>query len=249
MASGPGRAATVGPVTQPLRYLHVCAHPDDVDFGSAGTTAALVDAGHEVVYCLVTDGQAGGFDRTVSREAMGRLRREEQTAAAKVVGVTELHFLGFPDGMVEPTLELRRAIARVIRLVRPDRVITQSPVRNLERMHSSHPDHLAVGEATLRAVYPDARNEFAFPDLLDEEGLEPHVVTEVWLNGSVDPDHWVDITATFERKIEALLCHRSQLRDPDRLPDLIRGWARAQAEAAGWPEGRLAESFKRVNTG
>lgn len=248
MASGPAPAASVGPVTERLRYLHVFAHPDDVDFGSAGTTATLTAEGHDVVYCVVTDGQAGGFDRSVSRDAMARIRRDEQTAAAKVVGVTELHFLGYPDGMVEPTLDLRRSIARVIRQVRPDTVITQSPVRNLDRLFGSHPDHLAVGEACLRAVYPDARNEFAFPELLADEGLEPHVVAEVWLTGTVDPDHWVDITATFDRKIEALRCHQSQLREPERLPDMLRSWARGQAETAGWADDRLAEAFRRVAT-
>ena len=156
----------------PRTFLHVAAHPDDLDFGCAGTTCSLTLEGNRVVYCIVTDGQAGGFDNTISRERMAEIRREEQRAAAKAVGVDELHFLGFPDGAVEVTLELRKAIARVIRQVRPDVVVTQSPQRNLERVYSAHPDHLAVGEATLCAVYPDARNEFTFPDLLVDEGLE-----------------------------------------------------------------------------
>lgn len=230
-----------------LRHLMVAAHPDDLDFGCAGTTASLTSAGHEVVYCIVTDGQAGGSDRSVSRDHMAELRRQEQTAAAKVVGVTELHFLGFPDGAVVAGLELRRAIAHTIRLVRPDRVVTQSPIRNLDRIYSSHPDHLAVGESTLNAVYPDARNPFAFPDLLDE-GLEPHTVEEVWLMAAPDPDHFVDITDTFDRKIEALLCHETQMPDPDRIPPMMREWATQQAGAGGLAEGRLAESFRRVNT-
>ena len=231
-----------------LRYLMVTAHPDDVDFGCAGTTATLTAAGHEVVYCLVTDGQAGGFDSSISRGQMAEVRRQEQTAAAKVVGVSELHFLGFPDGAVEANLDLRRAIARVIRQVRPDRVVTQSYLRNLDRIYSSHPDHLAVGESTLNAVYPDARNEFAFPELL-EQGLEPHTVPEVWLMGSPEPNHFVDITDTMERKIEALLCHQSQMQDPERIPVMMREWAAAQAAAGGLAEGRLAEGFRLVATG
>ena len=232
-----------------LRYLSVAAHPDDLDFGAAGTTATLTDAGHEVIYCLVTDGDAGGFDPTVDRVRMAAIRREEQTAAAKVVGVHELHFLGFPDGAVEPSLDLRRAIARVIRRVRPDRVITQSPERNYDRIYTSHPDHRATGHATLDAVYPDARNEFAFPDLLSVDGLEPHTVDEVALMGGPDPDHFVDITDVFDRKVEALLCHESQLREPEKLPDMLRAWALTQGRAAGLGEGRLAESFRRIATG
>ena len=235
-------------MNEQFRYLHVAAHPDDLEFGCAGTTATLTAEGHDVVYCVVTDGQAGGFDRSVSRQQMAQIRREEQTAAAKVVGVTDVHFLGFSDGAVESSLDLRRAITRVIRLVRPDRVVTQSPQRNLDRIYGSHPDHLAVGEATLNAVYPDSRNEFAFPELLTDEGLEPHTVSEVWLMGGPEPDHFIDISDTFEHKIEALLCHQSQIRDPERLPDLMRDWARAQAEKAGWEQGRLTEGFRRVQT-
>ncbi len=167
------------PTLDPITVLCVVAHPDDVDFGIAGTTTTLTAAGHRVVYCLVTSGQAGGSDPSVSRSDMATLREAEQRAAAEVVGVSELHFLGFPDGAVIASLELRKAIARVIRQVRPDRVITQSPIRILDRMYSSHPDHLATGEATLNAIYPDARNQFAFPELLNDEGLEPHAVPEV----------------------------------------------------------------------
>lgn len=232
----------------PLRYLHIAAHPDDLDFGCAGTTAILTAAGHEVQYCLVTDGQAGGFDPSIPRAEMAGIRRNEQRAAAKVLEVTDIHFLGFQDGQVVADLALREAIARVIRQVRPDRVITQSPVRNFERMYASHPDHLATGEATLNAVYPDARNEFAFPNLLIDEGLEPHTVAEVWLVGGPDPDLWHDITETVDRKIDALLCHHSQLRVPDRLPDMIREWGQAQGTVAGFEHGRLAEGFRRLIT-
>lgn len=231
-----------------MRILIVVAHPDDLDFGCAGSTAAWTDDGHEVVYCLVTDGQAGGFDESVSRDEMARIRRKEQTAAASVVGVTELHFLGFPDGRVEATLDLRLAISRTIRQTTPDRVVTQSPQRDLNRMYPSHPDHLAVGEATLCAVYPDARNPFAFPELLADEGLRPHTVPEVWIMGGPEADTYVDITDTIERKIEALRCHESQMQDPDGMGERIREWGRTSAEAAELPAGRLAERFRIVNT-
>ncbi len=231
-----------------LTILSIAAHPDDLDFGCAGTTARWTAEGHRVVYCLVTDGQAGGFDNTITRDEMARIRREEQTAAAKVVGVDELHFLGFPDGAVEANLELRKAISRVIRHVRPDRVVTQSPERNYDRIYASHPDHLAAGEATLCAVYPDARNEFAHTSLLSDEGLAPHAVPEVWLIGGPAATEFVDITDTFDAKIDALLCHASQMQDPTGLPDRLRGWNEAQATAGGLPAGRLAESFRRIET-
>lgn len=233
--------------TESKTYLHVAAHPDDLDFGCAGTTAKLTLAGHRVVYCLVTDGQAGGFDNTISRERMAEIRREEQTRAAKVVGVEELHFLGFADGAVEVTMELRKAISRVIRQVRPDVVVTQSPQRNLDRIYSAHPDHLAAGEATLCAVYPDSRNEFAHVGLV-QEGFDPHSVPEVWLIGGPDPNHFVDITDTYEAKIEALLCHESQMQDPSRIPTLIREWGERVAIEGGLSEERLAEGFRILAT-
>ncbi len=237
------------PLPEPLTVLCVVAHPDDVDFGIAGTTTTLTAAGHRVVYCLVTSGQAGGSDPSVSRSDMATLRETEQRAAAAVVGVSELHFLGFPDGAVVPSLELRKAIARVIRQVRPDRVITQSPIRLLDRMYSSHPDHLATGEATLNAIYPDARNQFAFPDLLKNEGLEPHAVPEVWLTASQEPDTYVDITDTIDTKVKALLCHQSQMSEPENMSAMIRQWAAETAKSGGFPEGTLAEGFRSIDTG
>ena len=143
------------------RILVVTAHPDDVDFGSAGSVATWTDKGIEVAYCIVTDGDAGGFDPEVPRREIAGIRQREQTEAAKEVGVAELHFLGHPDGALYPTLEVRRDISRVIRQVRPQRVVCPSPDRQLERIYASHPDHLAAGEAAICAVYPDARNPFA----------------------------------------------------------------------------------------
>jgi LmbE family N-acetylglucosaminyl deacetylase len=229
------------------RALVVMAHPDDVDFGSAGTVAAWTDRGIEVTYLMVTDGDAGGFDDGVTREEMAALRREEQRAAAKAVGVTDVRFLGYPDGRVEATLELRRDIARVIRQVRPDRVLTQSPERNYERIHPSHPDHRAVGSATLDAVYPDARNPYAFPELR-EEGLEAWTVREVWLGGGPVVNHHVDVTEVFSRKVAALRSHVSQVSHMDDLEGMLRGWMGANARAAGLPEGRLAEGYHVIST-
>jgi LmbE family N-acetylglucosaminyl deacetylase len=231
------------------RILVITAHPDDVDFGAAGTIATFTEAGLEVSYCIVTNGDAGGSDRSVSRADMAVLRQAEQTAAAKQVGVHDLHFLGYQDGQVEATLGLRRDLARVIRLLRPDRVLCQSPERNYQRMGVSHPDHRAVGTAALDAIYPDSRNPFAFPELLTEEKLEPWTVREVWISGSAAPNHFVDITGTFPRKVAALRSHVSQISDPDGLEEMLRGWLSRSAEAGGLPAGRLAEAFQVLQSG
>jgi len=230
------------------RVLVIAAHPDDVDFGAAGTVARWTDAGIEVTYCVATDGDAGGFDETFPRAEMAPLRRAEQTAAAKQVGVHDLRFLGYPDGRVEATLGLRRDLARVIRQVRPDRVLCHTPERNYVRTGVSHPDHRAVGSAALDAVYPDARNPFAFPGLLADEGLAAWTVREVWLSGSTSPDHYVDVTETFPRKLAALRAHESQLGNRDGLADVLRGWLSRAAAQGGLAEGRLAEAFQVLDT-
>ncbi|MEI8241356.1 MAG: PIG-L deacetylase family protein, partial [Actinomycetota bacterium] len=174
-------------------------------------------------------------------------RRREQTAAAHAVGVTELVFLGHPDGRVQPTLELRRDISRVIREVRPRVVVCQSPDRNLDRVFASHPDHLAAGEAALCAVYPDARNPFAFPELLDA-GHEPWTVEEVWLSGHPSAADAIDVTDHVDTKFRALLSHASQHTDPEGMQIRVREWMRLTAVAAGMPEGRYAEVFRVLRT-
>jgi len=234
--------------TLPDRVLVVTAHPDDPDFGFSGTIAAWTAAGVEVAYCIATYGDAGGFDDT-PRERMPLLREAEQRAAAAEVGVSDLTFLGYPDGRLSVTHELRRDITRQVRRVRPQRVLTQSPERNWQRIAASHPDHLAVGEAVLCAVYPDARNPFAHPELLAEEGLPAWTVSEVWLVGGPQPNHWVDVTDTFDRKLAALQAHASQTGHlGDGLETMLREWNGANAAAAGLGLGRLAEAYQAVPT-
>jgi LmbE family N-acetylglucosaminyl deacetylase len=230
------------------RILSITAHPDDVDFGAAGTVAQWTDAGIEVIYCLVTDGDAGGSDQDIPRAKMASLRRAEQIAAAKCVGVTDVRFLGYPDGQVEATIDLRRDLARVIRQVRPDRVVSSSPERNYVRLGISHPDHRAVGSATLDAVYPDARNPFAFPELRAEEGLEAWTVREVWISGGQAPTRYVDVTDTFPRKVAALRAHETQVAHRDDLEQMLRERLARTAAQGGLPEGRLAEAFQVLNT-
>ncbi|HEY8111892.1 MAG TPA: PIG-L deacetylase family protein [Actinomycetes bacterium] len=224
------------------------AHPDDADFGAAGTIARWTDEGIEVTYCLVTDGDAGGFDRSVARTDIPEIRRTEQRNAAKAVGVEDVRFLGYPDGRLELTLDLRRDISRVIRQVRPQRVLTQSPERNWARIQASHPDHLTTGEAALRAIYPDSRNPFAFPELLADEGLEPWEVAEVWVMAHPAPNHHVDVTDTFDRKIAALRAHVSQTAHMDDLEIWLRERLGQIATEAGLPAGHLAEAFAVYST-
>jgi len=230
------------------RILSITAHPDDVDFGAAGTVAQWTDAGLEVIYCVVTDGDAGGSDEDIPRAKMASLRRAEQIAAAKCVGVTDVRFLGYPDGQVEATIDLRRDLARVIRQVRPDRVLCSSPERNYVRLGISHPDHRAVGSATLDAVYPDARNPFAFPELRAEEGLEAWTVREVWISGGPAPTRYVDVTDTFPRKVAALRAHETQIAHRDDLEQMLKERLARTAAQGGLPEGRLAEAFQVLNT-
>ena len=229
------------------RVLMITAHPDDVDFGAAGTVARWTAAGVDVAYCVVTDGDAGGFDEAVPRGEIPAIRRAEQRAAAAVVGVTDVTFLGHPDGRLVSSIDLRRDLSRVIRRVRPQRVVCQSPQRMYTRIFASHPDHLAAGEAALCAVYPDARNPFAHPELL-AEGHEPWTVDQVWLMAHETPNRWVDVTSTLDAKVAALRCHISQLPDPGAIDGRMRAWTSATAAAGGMPAGTLAEAFFAVDT-
>jgi LmbE family N-acetylglucosaminyl deacetylase len=232
------------------RALVVTAHPDDVDFGAAGTVASWVAAGIEVGYCICTSGDAGGFDDT-PRVEMGPLREAEQRAAAAALGVHDVRFLRFPDGRRTPSIELRRDISREIRRVRPERVLTHSPEIWWRRLGASHPDHRATGEATLAAVYPDARNPFAHPELLADEGLDAWSVTELWLMGPPEErvNHTVDITDLIGAKIAALREHASQTAHMDDLEERIRAWHTGWARRCGMPQGRLAEAFQVVSVG
>lgn len=232
------------------RALVVVAHPDDVDFGAAGTIATWTDEGIAVTYCICTDGDAGGFDPTVDRGDIGGIRQAEQRAAAKEVGVDPVDgvvFLGYPDGQLVASLDLRRDLSRVIRQVRPQRLVMQSPEINWDRIPASHPDHRAAGEATLCAVYPDARNPFTHTTLMDE-GHEAWSVHDVWVMAAGEgANRWVDVTDTFDRKLAALRRHVSQTSHMADLEGMLRGWLGANAVHGGLGDGRLAESFRIVS--
>jgi LmbE family N-acetylglucosaminyl deacetylase len=232
--------------TDVRRALVITAHPDDVDFGAAGTVAQWADAGVSVTYCVITDGDAGGFDPAIPRDRIAGIRQAEQRAAAKAVGAADVIFLGYPDGQLVVSLGLRRDLARVIREVQPQRVVCQSPERNMTRIYASHPDHLAAGEAALCAVYPDARNPFTFPEISD---LEAWSVGETWVMGMDRANHYVDITESFDRKMAALHAHVSQHPQPDGLDEMVRGWNAMNAQAGGLPDGHVAEAFWVLETG
>ena len=228
------------------RALAVTAHPDDVDFGAGGTVMALVKAGVQVTFCICTDGDAGGFDDSTDRSEIPAIRRAEQTSAAAVYGVTDVRFLGYQDGYLVPNHDLQRDIVRVMRQVQPLLVITQSPERYWDRLPSSHPDHMAAGEATARALYPAVRNPYAFPELRTDEGLEAWTVNWLWLQGHVEPNHWIDTTEFFSRKVKALEAHASQTSHMEDLAGMLRSWGEMQAQAAGFESGRLAEGFRQI---
>ena len=229
------------------RILVVMAHPDDCDFGAAGTIAQWTAKGIAVSYCIITNGDQGGEESGIPLEEMATVRQKEQRNAGLALGVTEIRFLNHRDGWLTPTIELRKEIVREIRRAKPDRMVIQSPERNWDRIGASHPDHLAAGETAIQAVYPDARNPFAFTDLR-AEGFEPWRVREVWVTGSPNPNHYVDITDTFTKKMAALHAHVSQTAHNKELENMVRGWGERNAQSQGLPEGRIAEIFKIVNT-
>ena len=224
----------------------VMAHPDDPDFGAGGSVARFADGGSQVTYVIITDGRQGGEDPKQKDSELIAIRQREQRAAAKVLGVKHVEFLGYKDGHLAPDLKLRRDIVKMIRKHKPDLVITQSPGRVLESPRGSHPDHLAAGEATMAAVYPDSRNPRAFRSLL-KEGFPPHVVSEVWIPYWTQGDYFVDVTSTIDKKIEALRQHKSQppMRSEQNgsFARSMRKFHRQTGKRAGF---RYAESFKRI---
>jgi LmbE family N-acetylglucosaminyl deacetylase len=234
------------------RVLVVVAHPDDAEFWAGGSIALWTDAGSEVTYCVLSDGEAGGFDPATPRTQIPQIRRAEQVEAAALLGVGDVRFFGLDEGgFRQADRELHLDLVRVIRQVRPQRVVTWSPEWNWQRFRSCHPDHLATGAAVLTAIYPDAGNRFALPQLNEQEGLDAWTVGEVWLLNSParEVNHYMDITETFDRKVAAVRAHASQVKDPDVLADRLRERIAPNTAAAGLPQGRLAEAFQVVVTG
>lgn len=222
------------------RALVIAAHADDIEFSAAGTVARWVAEGADVAYVLCTDGSKGTSDPTMQPEVLAKIRREEQLAAAARLGVKEVMFLDYEDGVLEPSIDLRRDIVRAIRKFRPDAVVCMDPtVRWYGRSYINHPDHIAVGNAVLAAVYPSARDRWVFPELL-AEGLEPHKTRDLYLMSTSEPDVWIDITETIELKIAALMEHKTQITDPS-VAEFVRDWGRRAGEGRGMA---YAEAFR-----
>jgi LmbE family N-acetylglucosaminyl deacetylase len=240
-------------IRTPERALVIFAHPDDAELGSAGTVAVWSKAGAEVWTCIVTDASGGGPDDAEdvgpeARRAISETRKAEQRAACEVLGQAGAVFLDYPDGRIEPNLELRRDIVRLIRRLRPEIIITHSPDRRWDEFFAfrHHPDHLAVGTAVTAAVYPAARNAWDFPELLDE-GLLPHKVREIYIMGAPEQNYASDISATFDLKVAALAAHASQVGP--RMADLeprLRQWATELGTQYGFA---YAEVFHKTENG
>jgi LmbE family N-acetylglucosaminyl deacetylase len=215
------------------RALVVISHPDDAEFGAGPTIAALTAAGARVDYVVTTDGSKGTEDPNVTPDELASTRMAEQRAAADILGVSDIVHLGYPDGYLAPSLDLRRDITRQLRRFRPDLVITQNPQRRLDHNpFIGHPDHLATGEATLASVYPAARDHLNFPELWTEEHLEPWKVRQVLLTGVEEPNLWIDVADTFETGLASILAHVSQV-EPDEVSERMRERARQIGEPQG----------------
>jgi LmbE family N-acetylglucosaminyl deacetylase len=230
-----------------FRALAVMAHPDDMEFGAAGTLAVWADAGAEVTLCIVTDGSTGTQDQELMGERLAEVRRQESRSAADVVGIKDLVWLGQRDGYVEYTLDLRRDIARVFRKYRPHRYLVMDPTPTIDDRFINHPDHRAVGQASLDVTLTAGTTPGHFPELL-EEGLGPwRGLRELWIGGPGFKPVAVDITTAIDRKIEALLCHQSQVgTNADQIAEFVRKYSAEAGQAAGYG---FAETFQVISRG
>jgi LmbE family N-acetylglucosaminyl deacetylase len=232
-------------MTTPNRVLVVLAHPDDPEFYCGGTIARWAASGRHITYCLLTRGDKGSDDDSLSTQELAEIREVEQRAAAKTLGVHEVMFLDELDGYVLPTLDLRRDIVRVIRQVKPQVVVTCDPTNFFpSSTYINHADHRAAGQATLDAVYPAARSSLYFPELSQEEGLQPYKVREVYIAGAQHPNITVDITDFFSQLVAALGEHRSQIKDITALEERMR---KRMLDPESPPDDpRYIEKFRRI---
>ena len=224
------------------RAMVIYAHPDDAEFGVAGTVAKWAKAGVEVTYCMVTNGASGSQDPEMTREKLRDIRYDEQRKAAKILGVKHVVFLGYEDGYLYPTLEVRKDVARQVRIHKPDVIIAMDPrFRVADEGYVNHPDHIAAGEVALRTINPDASTRQMFPELWRDEKLEPHKPKALFLETFGEGGTVVDISDTMDTKITALLVHKSQL-GPD-AEGFIRDWNKRTGQSAGY---KFGESYKVI---
>ncbi len=229
------------------RALVVTAHPDDMEFGSGGTVATWADAGAEITLCIATDGSTGTQDRSLMGQELNKVRIEESERAAAILGIKEVVWLDYQDGYVEYTLDVRRDIARMFRRYRPHRFVVLDPAPIVEGWFINHPDHRAIGQASLDVAMTAGTTPGHFPELLDE-GLDPwRGLRELWIAGPAASARVVDITTTIDRKIEALMSHQSQIgNDAERIAGFVREWSAKAGAEAGYG---YAESFQVLTEG
>ncbi len=232
---------------EPYHIVVTAAHHDDIEFGAAGSVARWIkDEGASVTYIIVTDGGSGSNDPDLTRRQIIDIRRDEQLAAAAAVGVSDVRFLGYPDGTLQATLDVRRDITRVIRETKPYRVLAQDPSTMMVRnSYINHPDHRAAGEATLYAVFPSAETRPIFPELL-AEGLEPHKVGELYLNLTMAPTHYHDISSVIELKMAALAAHVSQIGAGEDFENGVKKWVMQSNRDGGKMVGVEYAEYYRV---
>ncbi len=234
---------------KPKIVLAIAAHPDDVDFGFAGSIAKWSQAGTEVYYLIVTDGSKGSDNRHITTDKLIRIRENEQRSAAQLLGAKEVFFLGFPDSELLMTIELKKQITRYIRRLKPDTVLTSDPTMIYSGARGygfiNHTDHRVTAQATLDAVFPLARDHLTFPDLLSE-GLEPHKVSTILMVNFEKQNFVVDISTTLDKKLEALALHVSQMPDIESTKKMVISWAETNGKQCGY---RYAEAFVRLNIG
>ena len=225
------------------KILCIAAHPDDNELTIAGTVAKWAREGREIVFALVSSGNAGSNDPNVKPQELVKLREQECWDAAQILGVQEIIFLRYQDGMLEPSLQLRRDLTRIIRRAQPDIVVCGDPTQRwYGRGYLNHPDHRAVASAALDAIFPSAETRYIFPELL-AEGLEPHKVKEVFIHGALPPDTWIDIGQTMETKCAALRAHASQIGAGEWVEEQMRDWAEREGEGTGI---KYSEAYRRM---
>ncbi|MBI3734462.1 MAG: PIG-L family deacetylase [Chloroflexi bacterium] len=225
------------------KILCIAAHPDDIEFSMAGTVAQWARQGREVVFALVTSGNAGANEPNTNLSELAERRERECWDSGKILGAKDIAFLRYRDGVVEPTLDLRRDLTRLIRKHKPDVVVCGDPMQRwYGNDYLNHPDHRAVASAALDAVFPSAETRYIFPELL-HEGCEPHKVRELFINFGSPPDTWVDIGETIDLKCAALKAHISQIGDGQWIDKQMREWAKQEGDGTGI---EYSESYRRM---
>ncbi|MFQ6049610.1 MAG: PIG-L deacetylase family protein [Candidatus Paceibacterales bacterium] len=225
------------------KILAISAHPDDLDFACAGTTAKLVKEGNEVFYLIVSDGSKGTRKVKFSQNKLTKIRKKEQKKAAKVLGVKKVFFLGLMNGEIENTKSLRKELVKIIRRMKPDIIFSFDPGNlSFDNIYRFHRDHRQVAEAVFDAIYPAVHNSAFFPELL-KKGYKPYRIKEIWFFATANPNKFVDITKTIEKKIEALSCHQSQIFDIKEIAKRIKNWAKKAGRKRKY---KYAELFRVV---